>query len=609
MARRRFDQNSNRVDYGELLSVDVDYELDQAVGLTYSLDMEALMGIPLCLGMHGEMTSGQRSNPLYVLEAIRRTGKKLSIFCNVGCIKVPKTESRLFALLENSIHEIRMPDKNYNFHPKLWILQYHNQDGRILIKIVTMSRNLTFDQSMDMAVEMTGFVGDDVNPKNQPIADMLQYVSQFDSDRKKFNQLISNVKKVEKFELLDCFDDYEFHPFGIYGKSENGIKKIMTKVHRKSAKEMFGNCYALLIVSPFLSEGIIADLLDEKKSTDDTGPTRRCLITRETSVTKRIFEVFNYNCNDGEPGVWIIDPVISSNEALEDSETYGVVNRDVHAKVYYTEKYGEPHKLYLGSLNASYNAFHNNVEFLLELTYKNYHSSFWSVRSDFIPEKESPFIPMEAFDEKNLEEVDKSVDFREEVYGVKSASVSKENGKFVIKVYSDEEFSGVMIYPFFLKSDMKPLKKEVEFHDVALNSLSNMFILSKSGYECLIRLEVSGMPIQEREDAIFNDIIRNKPLFMTYMRYLLDEDFYDSVNIEDLVLQENDNDGKNEGYGFTVEPDIYEKMLRAAADYPERFDSMYEVVEKLEDNKIGEEFKQLLELFMKASGRRGKGHK
>ena len=31
--------------------------------------------------------------------------------------------------------------------------------------------------------------------------------------------------------------------------------------------------------------------------------------------------------------------------------------------------------------------------------------------------------------------------------------------------------------------------------------------------------------------------------------------------------------------------------------------------QKLEDNKIGEEFKQLLELFMKASGRRGKGHK
>ena len=94
MARRRFDQNHNRVDYGELLIEDPSFELDQVVGMTYSLDMEALMGIPLCLGMHGEMTSGQRNNPLYVLEAIRRTGKKLSIFCNAGCIKVPKTESR-----------------------------------------------------------------------------------------------------------------------------------------------------------------------------------------------------------------------------------------------------------------------------------------------------------------------------------------------------------------------------------------------------------------------------------------------------------------------------------------------------------------------------------
>ena len=121
MARRRFDQNKNRVDYGELLIEDPAFELEQAVGMTYSLDMEALMGIPLCLGMRGEMTSGQRNNPLYVLEAIRRTGKKLSIFCNVGCIKVPKSESRLFALLEDSIHEVRIPKSTYNFHQNLWI--------------------------------------------------------------------------------------------------------------------------------------------------------------------------------------------------------------------------------------------------------------------------------------------------------------------------------------------------------------------------------------------------------------------------------------------------------------------------------------------------------
>jgi len=110
MARRRFDQNTNRVNYSELLTMGPEYELDQAVGMTYTLDMEALMGIPLCLGMHGDMSAGERKNPLYVLEAIRRTGKNLSIFCNAGCIKVPAAESRLYALLEDSIHEVRMPN-------------------------------------------------------------------------------------------------------------------------------------------------------------------------------------------------------------------------------------------------------------------------------------------------------------------------------------------------------------------------------------------------------------------------------------------------------------------------------------------------------------------
>ena len=31
-----------------------------------------------------------------------------------------------------------------------------------------------------MAIEMTGYVGREVNPKNQPLADMLTFVSQFD---------------------------------------------------------------------------------------------------------------------------------------------------------------------------------------------------------------------------------------------------------------------------------------------------------------------------------------------------------------------------------------------------------------------------------------------
>lgn len=607
MAKRRFDQNHNRVDYGELLMEDPSFELEQAVGMTYSLDMEALMGIPLCLGMRGEMTSGQRNHPLYVLEAIRRTGKKLSIFCNAGCIKVPKTESRLFALLEDSIHEVRMPRRTYNFHPKLWMLQYHNTcDGRTMIKVVVLSRNLTFDQSMDMAVEMTGYVGEEVNPKNEPLADLLTFVSQFDRRKHGYNRLRSNLRRVEKFDVLDCFEDYEFHPFGIYGGSENGVKKVMAKERRRTAREMFRNCDALLIISPFLSEEVIGDLLDDHNHNADAGPAQRCLITREASVTKRMFHAFGRRDGDG---IWVVDPVFSSNDALGDGDTFGYVNRDVHAKVYYTEKYHEPHKLYIGSLNASSNAFEHNVEFLVELHYKKYHSSYQSVRDDFIPDKESPFVPMTDYREDLIGQEDVTVDFRQEVYGVVGARVFENDGRFAIEVYADKDYEGVTIRPFFVKTQTKPLTKITKFEDVALNSLSNLFVLLKDGAQCLVHLEVEDMPSEEREDAIFNDMIANQPMFLTYMRYLLEEDFYDSVNAEELFINHTVTGETMEGYGFTAEPDIYEKMLRAAADDPKRLESMYDVMERIDDNKIGEEFKPLLELFLKAAGRKGNSRK
>ena len=598
MAKRRFDQNADRVDYGSLLIEDIEYELEHAVCLTYSLDMEALLGIPLCLGMRGEMTSSQRNNPLYVLEAIRRTGKKLSVFCNAGCIKVPKSESRLFALMEDCIHEVRMPNFKYNFHPKIWVVQYRNTvDNRTLMKVIVMSRNLTFDQSMDMAVEMAGFVGEKQNAKNQPLADILQFVSQFDDKKNSMNEVIKNLMHVEEFELLDCFDDYKFHSFGVYGKSENGIKKITSKGSVKSADSLFKNCDSLMIVSPFLTESTVLNILQ--------GTARKCLITRETSVTKGIYDAFNHNSDDG---IWVVDPVFSSNDALEDNESYGFADRDIHAKVYYTEKDGK-HKLYIGSLNASYNAFNNNVEFLLELSYKSYHSSYWSVKNDFIPEKESPFLKMLSFNEKASDNDAGEVDFREEIYSITSAEVVSNNGKFSLKIYSEADFADVTIRPFYLKASVKPLTKEVVFEDVALNNLSNMFIVAKGGQECLIRLNVLNMPEQEREDAIFNDIIKNRPMFMTYMRYLLDEDFYDTVGLEEMLSKESSDLEYNEGYGFNIEPDIYEKMLRAAADNPERFDAMYEVVEKLENDVIGEEFRQLLDLFMSAAGRKEKRRK
>ena len=87
----------------------------------------------------------------------------------------------------------------------------------------------------------------------------------------------------------------------------------------------------------------------------------------------------------------------------------------------------------MGSLNASLNAFDNNVEFLLELQYKNYHSSYWSVRDDFIPNEESPFVSMTDINEEFIEPEDAVVDFRLEVYGVIGAKVFEKMVILILK--------------------------------------------------------------------------------------------------------------------------------------------------------------------------------
>ena len=90
MARRQFDQESNRLDYSQLLIPEPGFALDFAVGMTYSLDMEALLGIPVSLGMLEDMDSSAVANPFFLLEAIRKSSDKLAIFCNADGIKLPQ---------------------------------------------------------------------------------------------------------------------------------------------------------------------------------------------------------------------------------------------------------------------------------------------------------------------------------------------------------------------------------------------------------------------------------------------------------------------------------------------------------------------------------------
>ena len=150
----QFNQENNRLEYGALLYPSSGMSLSYAVGMTYSLDLEALLSVPVAFGVLESQDEEMMKNPIVVLEAIRKCSDKLTLFCNIDGIKLPREIRLVYSLLENSIVPVNL-GKGVNFHPKMWVIRYEGNKKEI-IKVIILSRNLTYDRSMDVAVEVTG---------------------------------------------------------------------------------------------------------------------------------------------------------------------------------------------------------------------------------------------------------------------------------------------------------------------------------------------------------------------------------------------------------------------------------------------------------------------
>ena len=78
------DSDKDRTDYSSVLMPPEGYRLDKAVGTTYSLDLEALTAVVICLGLSEETDSKLMHNPIGMLNALHKVSDKLVIFCEAG---------------------------------------------------------------------------------------------------------------------------------------------------------------------------------------------------------------------------------------------------------------------------------------------------------------------------------------------------------------------------------------------------------------------------------------------------------------------------------------------------------------------------------------------
>ena len=562
-----FDVANDRLSYGELLRPDVGYTLDFAVGTTYSLDLEALLGVPVSLGLLGDADAEQMRSPLYVLEAIRTSSDKIAIFCNAGGIKLPDKIQSVYSLLEESVFQVKL-SRNSNFHPKLWVLKYSNEAGKSYIKLLVLSRNLTFDSSIDLCVAMRGEVKHARRLKNKSLADILTFVGQY-AKRAKQQQILSlaeDVMRVPTFEVEHPFEDYTFFPMGIPDYPGSDTK-------------LFEQKYDLFAVSPFLSDNVVQQL------TENAG--QKILVTRKSSVTKRTMEAFDH--------VFITKDILSDNE-------FGS-KQDIHAKLYFTTTQ-DGNYLYIGSANASHNAFYRNVECLLRLKYKPNCIGMKTFTQDFLPSENCPYeeltyipeIPPADPSQKLIDEA-----LREAVCALKRADVLSNGTAYSIQINAKELKTAepVLIAPLQRQDLMTTLRPETVFDGLLLKEISEFFILRVQSQTLVVKVDTRGIP-KDRDQAIYRGIIDSKAKFMTYLSFVLSENpasfTAETDLLDDVLLCGNGRDGAGAATAA-----IYEKMLRVFHQNPNRLKGIADMIRRLEPDVVGEDFVQMYQQFEAAA--------
>ena len=279
--------SNDRLDYGEILTPPADYALDFAVGTTYSLDLDALVGACLSLGLSEETDSELMNNPVCLLEALRSTGDKVALFSESGQIHLPGKVTSLYILLEKMVFSVKTAKRKGipypAFHPKFWLIRYKNKQGELLYRVIILSRNLTFDRSWDITYYMDGKLTKQVSDKNLPVCDFLYYLLGFLPSNKNGRvkaKLIRSLIKELPYVTFDPaekeFYDYEFIP--------NGVKKPDGSYHTIIDKPLFKDTFhEIMIISPFLTGNVIRGF-NERNQKSPLENQRHLLITRETAL-------------------------------------------------------------------------------------------------------------------------------------------------------------------------------------------------------------------------------------------------------------------------------------------------------------------------------------
>lgn len=579
--------------YMQALQPDEGYEVDFAMGTTFSLSMEGLVSIPLALSNMGDTKKPSDQTAMYLMEGIRRASDKFILFCNKGSIHIPADCLPLYSLLEQTVVEVKHPDCPLaNFHPKMWMIRQKPIEGNRedIMKLIIMSKNLTFSSNLDSAIIIKGKVKKNVyNHRNKALHDFIVNLAENYIKENCKKELIINLakdfQKVEQFDLEAPFSStvFELHPYMLNTK-EASTTYNATPMHLRLQGRR------VLIVSPFLDiepdKGILSLILQNAENA--------YLVTCPDNVTTDVLNMFNE--------VYVPNTMIAYSE---------LGNVDLHAKMYIIEQTNGTVYMYIGSANATTSAFRHNAE--LSMGIRVNAMSFDEIKeslgimnnaSDSLYIKVSEPLAYNIEEEKQKRVVKNELEYTMRwamacVYKAKVVKHNKKDHPFEVTVqlknadptnYRIANCTSnykIRIRPLQCKNEWRELKDNINWN-LELEDLSEFYVIEviniqykeshKSGVykietEGLLRLK------DQRNDSIVSSAIKSDNIIQYIELILSDfpESTFEKWNQHNKETIKKRSDTSKSWTNVT----IYEQLLKASYDNPQKLEYLRKIFSKL----------------------------
>lgn len=338
---------TNRELFLSALAPPIGMSLDRAIGTTYTLDLQALLAVPLaltfanCEGADGEPIR----DPIALLESLRRLTHRFAIYAQTGGIQLPPIDQRLFTFVEDAVVEVNARVSDAAFHPKVWVLRFGDANEAVLYRVLVLTRNLTFDRCWDAMVLLEGTPGarrrDDIDPR--PLADFIAALpglaaKTIRQHHREAALAMSDEIRTVAFALPEGVESVDFHSLGLGGPAID-FGRRMDRV---------------LVMSPFVTNGFLHSVLrDDSDDVLITRPDQAVALNTKTVAGVQLFQL------DENAGLEPLDDDAADDRAAP--------LRGLHAKLIIADA-GRKAVVWLGSANATTAGHSGNVEFVVEMS-------------------------------------------------------------------------------------------------------------------------------------------------------------------------------------------------------------------------------------------------